>query len=505
MRGRDEARSDHPAQFDAERPQLALLRFAGELGIKARATRRQFHHQLIRNLKDAISSQGSIPKIRASRDRAFVEVRSSDDIDALTRVFGVQSVSLVERRTETKLSEIVRAGEDLFRERVRGRRFAVRARRVGDRSRISVKSTDVERDLGTALLPVSAGVDLDHPEVTLYVEILENETCFFPERIRAHGGIPLGVEGHALALVSGGFDSPVAAWQLLKRGVDLDYVFCNLGGATHLQDALRVIKVLADRWSYGHRPRLHVVDFQGLSAELQSKTTTRYWQILLKRQMLRVAECIARERRALAVVTGEAVAQVSSQTLQNISVISEAASGLVLRPLVGFNKEEIIAMARLIGTFELSQVVGEYCDIVPSRPATAAELGAILAEEEKLDLSRVEAVAAARDVYDLRNFDVEKLEIPELDVERIPDGAIVIDLRSKAEFDGWHHPAALHLDFTQALNAYSHFEVNSSYVFYCEFGLKSAHLAHLLRERGIEAFHVKGGTRTLRHAAARND
>ena len=112
---------------------------------------------------------------------------------------------------------------------------------------------------------------------------------------------------------------------------------------------------------------------------------------------------------------------------------------------------------------------------------------------------------SARDVYDLRNFDVEKLEIPELDVERVPDGAIVIDLRSKAEFDGWHHPNALHLDFADALSAYLRFEAGPTYVLYCEFGLKSAHLALLLRERGIEAFHVKGGTKTLRRGVARDD
>ena len=124
---RDETRSDDQTDCDAKPTQLALIRFSGDLGIKARATRRKFQHQLIRNLKDAISSQGSIPRIRASHDRAFAEIHSDRDLEALTRVFGVQSVSLVERRTGTQLRDIVRTGEDLFRERVRGRRFAVRA------------------------------------------------------------------------------------------------------------------------------------------------------------------------------------------------------------------------------------------------------------------------------------------------------------------------------------------------------------------------------------------
>jgi thiamine biosynthesis protein ThiI len=344
---------------------LALVRFSGDVGIKARATRRQFERRLINNLRDAIASVGSSPRVHPSHDRVFVELRSRGQADALTRVFGVQSVSLVERRCGTRLPEIVSTGEELFRERVRGRRFAVRARRVGDRSRIPVKGGEVKRALGDALLPVSAGVDLDDPEVTVHLEILEDATCFLSERIPAHGGVPLGAEARAVALVSGGFDSAVAAWQILRRGVRLDYAFCNLGGAAHLQGVLRVVKVLADRWSYGTHPQLHVIDFEGLSAALQARTETRYWQVLLKRLMLRAAEGVVRGRRATAVVTGEAVAQVSSQTLQNLSVISQAASGLILRPLAGSNKEEIIELAERIGTFELSKVVGEYCAMVP--------------------------------------------------------------------------------------------------------------------------------------------
>jgi thiamine biosynthesis protein ThiI len=484
--------------------ELALLRFSGEVGIKAPATRRQFERRLIHNLRDAIASQGGVPRIRVSRDRVFVELGSRGEAEALTRVFGVQSVSMVEQRSETQLHEIVRAGEALFRERVRGRRFAVRARRVGNRDRIPVTAGEVKRALGAALLPVSAGVDLDDPEVTVHAEILEDETCFFPDRIPGPGGVPLGVEGAAVALVSGGFDSAVAAWQILRRGVRLDYVFCNLGGATHLQGVLRVVKVLADRWSYGDHPRLHVVDFEGLTAALRDRTETRFWQVLLKRLMLRAAERVARERRATAVVTGEAVAQVSSQTLQNLAVISQAASGLILRPLAGANKEEIIDLARRIGTYELSRVVGEYCAIVPSRPATGASLRAILAEEEKLDPALVERAVAAREVFDLRGFDVEKLGLPELETDRVPEGATVVDLRSKPEFASWHYPGAVRLDFPEALRAFPDFDRSRPYLLYCEFGLKSAHLAELMRREGFEAFHIRGGTRALRRLVDRS-
>jgi thiamine biosynthesis protein ThiI len=304
-----------------------------------------------------------------------------------------------------------------------------------------------------------------------------------------------------VALVSGGFDSAVAAWHMLRRGVSLDYVFCNLGGATHRLGTLRVTKVLADRWSYGDRPRFHTIEFGPMVEELQARTRSRYWQILLKRLMLRCAERVARETRAVAIVTGESVGQVSSQTLQNLAVISQATDTPILRPLVGFNKDEIIATAGRIGTFELSKVVGEYCDMVPKSPATSASLRAILDEENALDLGLLDRCADERTRLDLRACDVEQLEIPHLETDAIPAGARVIDLRSKAQFDSWHHPDAVWLDFAHAMKAYPSFDRDQTYVLYCEFGLKSAHLAEFMRKQGFRASNFRGGTKALKRLA----
>jgi thiamine biosynthesis protein ThiI len=305
-----------------------------------------------------------------------------------------------------------------------------------------------------------------------------------------------------VALVSGGFDSAVAAWQMQRRGVVLEHVFCNLGGAAHELGVLRVMKVVAERWSAGARPRLHAVDFAAVAAELRARTEARYWQVLLKRQMLRAAERVAREWRAAAIVTGEAVGQVSSQTLGNLAVISEATPLPILRPLVGANKDEIIALAGKIGTAELSAVVQEYCAMVPRRPATAAALGAILAEEARLDPEVLERAVAGRRVFDLHALDPDAHSVPELEVEAIPSGATVIDLRPRTAHRAWHWPGALQLDLGPALQAYPSFDKEKTYVLYCEFGLKSAHLAELMRRAGFEAFHVKGGTKQLMRAVA---
>jgi thiamine biosynthesis protein ThiI len=477
-------------------PHVFLLRFSGELSTKARATRAQFVTRLLRNVRDALASASIEANVVRRYERVLVEAADPAAEEVLARVFGLQSLSRVERRPGERLDDVVSAGLDLFRDAVRGRRFAVRARRVGE-ARPPFQARDVEVALGEALRPFAARVDLGAPEVTVHVELYEGLAYFFPARVPGPGGLPLGSSGRAVALVSGGFDSAVAAWQVQRRGVTLDHVFCNLGGVAHEFGVLRVMKVLADRWSAGARPRLHAVDFAAVAGELRERTEPRYWQVLLKRQMLRVAERVARARRAAAIVTGEALGQVSSQTLGNLAVISSATALPILRPLVGANKDEIIATAEKIGTAELSAVVQEYCAMVPRRPATSAALEAVLAEEAKLDAEVLERAVAGRRVLDLRGLDLDAYGAPDLEVEAIPSGATVIDLRSRAAHRAWHWPGALQLDFGHALQAYPSFDKEKPYVLYCEFGLKSAHLAELMRRAGFEAFHVKGGTKRL--------
>jgi thiamine biosynthesis protein ThiI len=195
------------------------------------------------------------------------------------------------------------------------------------------------------------------------------------------------------------------------------------------------------------------------------------------------------------------VGQVSSQTLQNLSVISRATEQMILRPLVGTNKEEIIRSAERIGTFELSKVVSEYCDLVPRRPATGAALEVIEGQERNMDPSLLDRAVARRTIFDLRDLDLETLDLPELEVTRVPEGAAVIDLRSKQEYASWHYPQALRLDFPRALQAYPSFDRAKTYVLYCDLSLMSSHLAELMREDGFDAFYFKGGTSALRRLA----
>ncbi|MFT5442415.1 MAG: thiamine biosynthesis protein ThiI [Myxococcota bacterium] len=485
------------AHGDGADRRIALLRFGGEVTLKAPATRRRFTKRLLKNLKDAVKSEGIVARIERDHDRVYVETDSPGDLEQLSHCFGLQSISLVERRDWATLEDLVSSAIELYAETVRGKTFAVRARRVGERREIPVRSQEVARAVGTALGEYAAGVNLDNPDVEVHLEIMPESVFFFSHKIPGPGGLPVGVEGHAISLVSGGFDSAVSSWLMMKRGVALDYVFCNMGGREHQLGVLRVMKQISDKWSYGLRPRLHSIDFDLVTRNIREHGETRYWQVLLKRLMLRAGAMVAEERNACALITGDAVGQVSSQTLQNIAVISQATNVPVLRPLIGFNKDEIIAIARRIGTESLSKNVDEYCAMVPTKPATNADLKVVLREEALLDATLLEQAVAERSVIDLRSLDLDAAEGGDLETQAIKDGAIVLDLRSAAAYRGWHYPDALHLEFNAALRAFEQFDKEQDYVLVCEFGLKSAHLAELMRKEGMRATHFGKGLRDL--------
>lgn len=440
---------------------LVTIRPAAEITIKARGTRAVFLRQLRWNVKDALQRAGYDVSVWSRGMRIMARLRSRDDAggpashpasrvpevdavpglgdavpgraaagpghvaaapghvdaasanvdsdaaaDVLTRVFGVGSFSFVEGRCAPDLDTIVETGSRLFGERVKGKRYAVRCKRSGNHA---FRSVDVERSLGAAL-NAGATVDLTDPEITVEVALDPRGALFFSQRFAGPGGLPLGTGGRALALLSGGYDSVVAAWQLMRRGVIVDFVHFRLGEAPSERAALRVAQVMSERWSYGSRPDVHVIDLRPAVDEMRRSVTPSYWQVALKRVMIRGGEAVAdgietyartvarsgaaRRRARVAVdalVTGESIGQVSSQTLANLRAIDAVADRPVLRPLIGSDKLDIIAMARAIGTAALSSEATEECDITPVRPVTASRNARLVAEEEDM----TQAVLAA--------------------------------------------------------------------------------------------------------------
>jgi thiamine biosynthesis protein ThiI len=231
-------------------------------------------------------------------------------------------------------------------------------------------------------------VDLGDPDLELHVEIREGDCYLFTEVFQGAGGLPLGVEGSLVALVSGGIDSPVAAWMMMKRGCRVIPVFVALTGLLGedaRERAERVVEVLR-----GYQPdiRLRVLPDSYLACakeQLVREGLERFTCLVCKRRMYRIAEAVAREEGAKGIVTGESLGQVASQTLENLLVIDDAAGLPVYRPLVGLDKEEITRIARAIGTFAPSTEAAEGCRAVPEKPSTSAALDRIRKIEAGLD------------------------------------------------------------------------------------------------------------------------
>ena len=472
-----------------------IVRLAAEVASKSNRTRRRFHKQLVDNLKDALSSSGTGGSVSDRWSRLFVTVPDAGAMSAARRVFGVSSFSEVDAVVPADLETIVRAGHESYRDAVTGRRYAVAARRTG---RQNFSSQAIRVELGAALNPYGT-VDLTAPDVTVSVEVRDDRAYLFSGRVEGPGGLPLGVQGRAVCLISGGFDSAVAAWLLLKRGVALDYVFCNLAGPAFERSVIQVTRVLADRWSYGHRPRMHVVDFGDVVRALQDRVTPRYWQVVLKRLMYRAAGRVAGETGADALVTGESLGQVSSQTLRNLRAIEAVAELPVLRPLVGFDKEEIIRIAKHIGTAALSARVREYCAILAGKPVTAAKVGAVDREEAPVDLKLVDRVVAERKVLDVRSVDDADLNRQYVWTDMVQHDSRVIDCRPAHQDDGWRYPGSRRILPSEFPDLAEKLHKTDRYVLFCDNGTQSAQLANLLQTVGYEAYALRGGTGALRH------
>lgn len=479
------------------------MSLSGDVGTKATATRRAFQRRLRANLKDTLARHGHGGRIRDRRDRIDIEGLDRAAVEPLTRVFGIQSVRAVRALPWEDLDDIVAAGERLYRDAVAGRRFAVRPRRLGPREQVRISSEELARRLGRKLVKAGGRVDLDAPEVTVRVEVRPHDVLFFDQATPGPGGLPIGVEGHALALMSGGFDSAVAAWQMLRRGVELEFLLFNLAGWPQEQAVRQLLEHLDRHWMGGTRTCLHIVDFRPVVADLRQYVRSRYWQVLLKRLMMRAADQVAHARGSQALVTGEAIGQVSSQTLTNLGAIGAHTRTPVLRPLLGQNKQEIVDLAHRIGTAGISAGVEEFCALDGAAPATRVRTAELDRQEDRIGRALIETLARRYRTVPRTAFGDALGDSPE--VERVPDHVAVFDLRSEAEYREWCWPDAIHMEFDRAMELAGRLPRDRAYLFYCEVGLKSAHLAEMMREAGYEAYSFRGGVRPMQEHARLRD
>jgi len=377
-----------------------LVRY-GELALKGK-NRQEFERVLLARVRRALDGLKSV-HVRRTFGRMYIHASEPILIEAarrLERVFGIFSLSYAQR-TANNLEAIREAALAVLRAEVERRpetrTFKVSARR-SDPS-FPIRVPELLPAIGGYLLPRSGGlrVDVHHPDVEIALEIRPEGTFVYASRLPGPGGLPLGTNGRALLLLSGGIDSPVAGWYVMRRGVRLEAVHFHSPPYTKLEAREKVLALGQILATWADEFTVHFVSLTEILRAIRAAVPEAFRTVILRRFMMRIATRLAKERRALGLVTGESLGQVASQTLEAMVAIEDAAGLPILRPLVGLDKTEIIDQARKIGTYETSILPYEdTCTLfLPRHPKTRPRLAEVHAVEEQSGFDISELVARA--------------------------------------------------------------------------------------------------------------
>lgn len=356
----------------------------GEIALKL-GNRRFFENKLIENIRKALKDMRKI-WLKHQHGRIIILIEENYDLnlikDKLQKVFGIEYFVFA-HNSEQDIEQIKKDLYSLIKKK-KFKTFRITARR--SQKAFPMNSQRIAQELGEFVMKkMKKKVDLENFDLNIFVDIVENFAFLYFEKIECRGGLPVGVSEPLLCLMSGGIDSPVAANLMQKRGARIVYVHFDAYPATPKENSEKVKELVKVLNEYQNNSKLYLVPFLEIQKEILKIAPEDYRVIFYRRAMLRIAEKIANKEGILALVTGESLGQVASQTVENIKAISEAISMPILRPLIGFNKEEIIEVARKIGTFELSaQPFTDCCSLyVPKHPVTRADLNLILDKEKE--------------------------------------------------------------------------------------------------------------------------
>lgn len=363
-----------------------------EIGLKGK-NRWFFEERLVKNIKRVLPKD-SFDFVKRISGRIIVRVskkgvRQEKKIkQALKNVFGIVYFAFA-HSCEQKIEIIKKKAFEILKTK-KFKSFRISTQR--SKKEFYLTSTQVNEKVGEFIVKkLKKKVDLKKPGVNLFIEIVEKYVFLYSLKIKGRGGLPLGVSGKAVVLLSGGIDSPVAAFFAMKRGIKVIFVHFHAHPYTDkasIEKTKRIVKVLN---KFQFNSKLYLIPFADIQKEILLNTLSKLRVILYRRFMLLISQEIARKERALALVTGESVGQVASQTLENIKAVAEASKIPILRPLICHDKEEIIARAKDIGTFNISILPYQDCctRFLPRYPETRADLKQVKLAEKKLNCKKL--------------------------------------------------------------------------------------------------------------------
>lgn len=379
----------------------------GEIALKG-LNKNTFEDMLVKNIRRRLRAAGEFEYSRR-QSTIFVKPMNADaDIDlAIKKLKCIFGIAAIQRSAvmPTDWDQIVALGLPYLEEPLSAARtFKVEAKR-SDKS-YPLKTPDIQRELGAATLGAypHLTVDVHNPDVTVILEIRDGNAYLNAERIMGQGGMPVGSSGNALLLLSGGIDSPVAAYMMAKRGLNVDAIHFQSPPYTSERALLKVEELCEKLTPYCGDIRFYCVPFTEIQEALRDNCPEEYFTVIMRRLMMKIANILCEKHDYKALITGESVGQVASQTLMALACTDKASDVPVFRPVIGMDKKEIIEIARRIDTFETSILPYEDCCTVftPRHPRTRPVLADVIAAEERFDFS--ELVAKAVDGITFKDF-----------------------------------------------------------------------------------------------------
>ena len=471
-----------------------IIKLFPEIMIKSESVRKRFVKILTSNIRNVLTKHDDTVAVIKHWD--YIEVRSKIDanlpmlIEQLQRIPGIHHFLQVEEKPFANLHEIFEQTLSDVASQLENKTFCVRVKRKGKHE---FNSLEAERYIGGGLNQhiASAKVQLKNPDVTVRIEIEDDKMMLVRARYEGIGGYPIGTQEDVLSLISGGFDSGVSSYMLLRRGSRVHYCFFNLGGAAHEIGVKQMAYHIWQRYGSSHKVRFVAINFEGVVGEILENVDNGQMGVVLKRMMVRAASKIAQRFDIQAIVTGEALGQVSSQTLTNLRLIDEAADVLVLRPLITHDKEQIIAMAKHIGTDDIAKSMPEFCGVISKNPTVKAIKAKIEQEEGNFNFAVLESAVENAQYLDIRQI-AEQTEKDVVSVDAVSVlGAndVIIDIRSPEEIDEnplhIENQAMIQLPFYKLSSQFAVLDQSKHYVLYCERGVMSKLQALYLKESGF--------------------
>ncbi|MCJ7732733.1 tRNA 4-thiouridine(8) synthase ThiI [Candidatus Bathyarchaeota archaeon] len=378
---------------------MTILVSYSEIALKSRYVRNQLEKSLAQDIVSLLRKRGyENPSTHRKYGRIYVDGVPNEAVGIVSKVFGVAN-AMPSTGTEYDFESVVNGLVDEAKRSLKdGDGFAVRPKVVGEHE---FNSRDLSYEAGSRVLDAlkdrGVHVNLDNPDVTLYAEVRDKDAFVYSSVVRGVLGLPYGTQGKAISLYSGGIDSPVAAWLLMKRGVAVLPLFMDqrpFVGDTYVERAIESFNQIASyvpRKSY----KMYSAPMGDVMQRITETREPRFTCIMCKRSMYRIAQRFAEKHKALAIITGESLGQVASQTLSNMFVLSSSIYLPILRPLVGLDKVEIEDIARVIGSYKISAVTTDGCKAVPEGPATRSKVDVL--EELEAELGLVELCNEAAD------------------------------------------------------------------------------------------------------------